>query len=247
MQEKLKKIDINKVIIVMLAIIIILLLTIVIMTFRSFSNKDYQVASSSKNEYATNNKSEIKEETASDNKEVITEVKSDDVSIREDNTIAYFEDVEAEVNAYVAKNDTKKLGTVAKEKFVTLVDFIFYGTEINGVTFKELSLNTQNKLVDIINRIDVKIENKVPNYKEDIKSDVNYSYTYLSGKLKEGITYLDGKIEEKIGTEKYNDIKDNTSIAIDKTKEKTSEILEKGKEIANSAKENIKNWYEGWK
>ena len=61
-------------------------------------------------------------------------------------------------------------------------------------------------LKNIVNRLDAKIEEKVPGYKETISTGAKESFGFLISKLKQGISYLDTKAEEKIGTEKYEEM-----------------------------------------
>ena len=173
------------------------------------------------------------------------ETNNNEIKNINEKTITFFETTESEIETSI--NEEQGISEKAKEKFVMLVDFIFYGTEINGVTFEQLTEETKQKLIDIVNRIDLKIVEKVPGYKETISSGAKTSYTYLVDKLKQGITYVDGKIEEKIGTEKYDQIKEEVDESVEKIKEGGSKVLDKGKELFGTAKNKIKNWYEGWK
>lgn len=240
MKENKKYIDMNKVIILALALIVIFVSTIIINSISGYKGKE--LSTNNKNVYASGNKKQN-----IDNKMI----NKQEESIKEDNiddkTIQYFENIELEVDNYVEDKDEKKLSSIAKEKFVTLVDFIFYGTEINGITFNELTDATKEKLVSIVNSIDNKIESKVPGYKEEISDNATTTYTYLSERLKKGITYIDGKIDEKVGTEKYETFKENVSETADKVKEVTSNIVDSGKNVAKNIKDKVKNWYEGWK
>lgn len=248
MNSKVNKIDIKKVAFLILATIILVILTFIINSIEKYNIKDNIY--NNKNEYANGNKVEMPnmndEQNVDDSKplEVVEEsiIKND---INND-TVLYFESVENEITEAITNNDND-LSSKVKEKFVLLVDFIFYGTEINGITFDELTEDTKQKLIDIVNRIDIKIESKVPGYKETISTGAKESYDYLASKLKQGITYLEEKAEEKIGTEKYEEIKDNIGNSVDKVKDSGSKIVDKSKAVLDTAKSKIKNWYEGWK
>lgn len=222
------RINMNKVIIIGLVIVIFFTIAFILLSINKYNRQASR--NSNRNEYSSNGK-------VLENNEIK----------KEEKTISHFENIENEVDTYIENQENKKLSTKAKEKFTELVDFIFYGTEINGITFNELSDSTKDKLISIVNRIDTKIESKVPGYKETISDEASTSYKYLSEKLKQGITYIDGKVEDKIGEEKYSNIKEGANKIVENVKEKSTKVLDKGKEIANSAKDKVKNWYEEWK
>lgn len=255
-------------IIIFSAIILILVLVIVFLLF-IINKPGKSVLLNNKNDYAKGTKTNVtndinSKENNSENSKINTneQTNSSNIPAKEESkapvnnntgvsndskTITYFENVEKDVNSYVNSNNIDKLKTVAKDKFTTLVDFIFYGTTINGVTFNQLTETTKQKLVAIVNSIDTKIESKVPGYKDTIKAKATETYAFLSGKLKQGITIIGDKVEEKIGSDTYNSVKDQASKAVDNIKESASTIAEGGKEVATKAKDKISNWYEGWK
>lgn len=218
----------NKVIIISLFIVIVFVIFFAIYSINRY-DKGVNM-SSNRNDYSSNNKT----------------IENDEIKTEKE-TIEHFEAIENEVDTYIDNKEDEKLSTKAKEKFTELADFIFYGTEINGITFNELSEATKEKLVSIVNSIDTKIESKVSGYKETISDGATTSYKYLSDKLKQGVTYIDGKIESKIGEEKYSNIKEKANEVVDNVKEKSTKVIEKGKEVAKSAKDKVKNWYEEWK
>lgn len=258
MNTNISKINMNKIIVLVISFIVLVLLTMIINTFTK--TQESKIANN-KNEYSNSNKLSLVEVENSNTNIVQNESEQiEETQINKlpevqafteknnvnNETILYFENTEEEIDLLVEKND-EKTTTKIKEKFVELVDFVFYGTEINGITFDELTEETKQKIIDIIKRIDEKIEEKVPGYKESISTGAKESYNFLIDKLKQGINYADIKIEEKLGTEKYQEIKDNITETTEKVKESGSTVVEKGKEILGTAKEKIKNWYEGWK
>lgn len=56
------------------------------------------------------------------------------------------------------------------QNFKDLSDFIFNGSEINGVTFSELSDEGKQKALNALDTLDNTIEYLVPNYKERFKN-----------------------------------------------------------------------------
>ena len=95
----------------------------------------------------------------------------------EEDVIEYFSFMEDEVN------ESTSFKEKFKEYFVTIVDFIFYDKEIKGYTFNELSGTAKDKLISIALKIDSKIEEYVPNYKESISSTSSKIYTNIKEKL----------------------------------------------------------------
>ena len=55
-----------------------------------------------------------------------------------------------------------------KKGFTNVIDFLFYGKEIKGKTFKELKDDAKYKIMKIALSLDKKIEDKFPGYKDKI-------------------------------------------------------------------------------
>lgn len=242
----------NTLVAMILALIIIMSGTFIVNKIEYSQN--YIKAENNKFVFDTNEEKKKYEEVKRDSNEEKSNVISNNltqdnivISTNDKNvkTIEYFNNAEKEIDDM--SNNIEKLKTEGKALFVKLVDFVFYDTTINGITFKELTEETQDKLVDIINRIDLKIEEKIPGYKETIKDYTGKTYVYLSEKLKQGITYIDEKIYEEVGAEKYDNFKQNFDETIKNTKENLNIAIDASKEILDKGKDKIKTWYEGWK
>ena len=185
-----------------------------------------------KNEEITN---ETKIEPNIDNSYKEQHTPQEQVATEED-IIAYFSNTENEVNNSTSFKDS------LKEKFVTLVDFLFYDGEIKGKTFKELSNKTKLKVLEIFLKIDNKLDNKFPNYKENISNTGNKVYTNVKTKAIE--TYLnltteicanDASLCES-AKEGLRTLKESFSLTWDFIKEMSGVGLTK-----------LKNWYEIWR
>lgn len=185
-----------------------------------------------KNEEITN---ETKTEPNIDNSYKEQHTPQEQVATEED-IIAYFSNTENEVNNSTSFKDS------LKEKFVTLVDFLFYDGEIKGKTFKELSNKTKLKVLEIFLKIDNKLDNKFPNYKENISNTGNKVYTNVKTKAIE--TYLnltteicanDASLCES-AKEGLRTLKESFSLTWDFIKEMSGVGLTK-----------LKNWYEIWR
>ncbi|MDD2435184.1 MAG: hypothetical protein PHO63_02905, partial [Bacilli bacterium] len=124
---------------------------------------------------------QIIESNKSNNKEVIVEeIKTiDEVTaiydmpvankMTEEATINYFQSVENKVNEYINKENFDKVKDKVTDLFILSVDFVFYGSEINGVKFNDLTEATKIQILKIVERLDNKIESKQPGYKIIIK------------------------------------------------------------------------------
>ena len=116
----------------------------------------------------------------------------------------------------------------AKEYFITIVDFIFYDGKIKGHTFNDLSSTAKLKIISIALKIDNKIEEYIPGYKETISSNGSKIYNNVKEKL---VTlYLDISTEIcknhengcNTAKEIFKDIKDNCRIGWDFVKKLVS-------------------------
>ena len=90
------------------------------------------------------------------------------------------------LNSVLDKNDgTESFGKTVKKGFVTVVDFMFYGGSIKGVTFSQLSASAKTQVLKIAGWIDEKIDRIFPGYKATLSSK------YQGIKTKIVTTYLD--------------------------------------------------------
>lgn len=93
--------------------------------------------------------------------------------------VNYVESFKTKLDNYSTNESNKK---TAKEYFCTLVDFIFYGGEIKGHTFNELTSSGKAKVIYYALIIDSKIDNKWPGYKDTLSSKYNDIKAKLVGK-----------------------------------------------------------------
>ena len=93
-------------------------------------------------------------------------------------------------NIAVSKGEkTTTFKEKAKNGFITIVDFIFYGGKIKGITFKELKNSTKAKVIYYALLIDNGIDSKFPGYKDTL------SEKYKSAKGRLVAEFLDIKYE----------------------------------------------------
>lgn len=68
----------------------------------------------------------------------------------------------------IENDDSKNITESIKDKFIDIIDFIFYDKEINGRTFNSLTDTAKSKIIYYALLIDAKIDSKWPDYKKNI-------------------------------------------------------------------------------
>lgn len=205
------------------------------------------VTGSNKSEKLAINKNIARQEQSSDNN-----IKDEPIVIKEPveepmtevQTIQYFENSYQKVEEYVNSDNFESVKDKLNDIFISTVDFVFYGKEINGITFNDLTEETKMQILKILEKIDNAIETKKPNYKVVIKDKSSDLYENISEKVSRGLTYTDDFLEEKIGEQRYQNIKDATSEFGNDVKEITVEAFEGAKELTKKGISSIKKWYE---
>ena len=129
-----------------------------------------------------------------------------------------------------------------KEGFVKIVDFLFYDEEINGVTFSELKDEAKLKLYLLALKIDSKIDEHFPGYKETITNGTKKIYNNVKAKVIEGYIFVTDKICSNNESLCENAKKDFESL-----KESFGITWDYLKEIGKNAKDKLKNWYEDFR
>lgn len=146
------------------------------------------------------------------------------------------------------ENDEKNVFTDAnieefnakvKAEIIKITDFVFNGTEINGHTFDELTEQAKLYIMDLLVKIDAKIEEVHPGYKDEIKIKVK-DYT-------DRITDKYYEITEKICTEMGTTACNQAKKDVETMKENFNLTLDLAKVIGKSTIESIKEWYEIFK
>ncbi len=158
--------------------------------------------------------------------------------------IATFDNIERDVDNLLQVEKTESTKDKLKGTFVTIVDFIFYDAEINGIKFDDLTEGAKQNILETANAIDSKIEKNFPGYKETISDKTKKAYNKASEVIKKGANSVKTFSKEKLGEENYNAIigaKDElvyyTKNAFDIVGNVTSNLWKQGKS-------KIKNWYE---
>ena len=166
----------RKYLIIIGALISVLLLLCVYFAFSkySFINLINQKESNSKNEAVKveivkkeNEDNKDKQTLVEENNKVIDneKIKNNNANKQTTNTsgsnskkkdiISYLNNLD---NTVFKEENIKKFGSKAKETFIKITDFVFYGTTLNGVTFNGLKDDVKLKVMNLVWKIDSKIE-----------------------------------------------------------------------------------------
>ncbi len=161
--------------------------------------------------------------------------------------VTYINNVEQEVTTITQKtNPTVEEQKTLENTFIILTDFIFYDGEINGVTFDELTDSTKQKILDIYETIDKKIESAFPNYKENIASTSKDVYGNIKKEVEELRDKIKDKYIEEYGQESYDKVEEAYNESKETLKDSAQTTYETLKDVSTEFYENTKNKAENW-
>ena len=207
-----------------------------------------------KNDLENENVNEIKEETKG--KEIYEEVpKKNNEAIKneitkpslsnKDNTI--INEMDNTLSSIDAESSSSNFSDKAKATFITIVDFLFYDGTIKGITFNELTDDGKQKVLEIANKIDVKLEEVSPGYKDKISSTTSNAYNKASEIIKNGAGSLNNFAKEKLGDENYNSIIDAKDELVKYSKNALNLVGSAGSKLFSSTKDKLNDWYQNFK
>lgn len=202
----------------------------------------------------TINKDKVNDNVIDKKEEIIDNTNTNNTNTNNSNTITY-SDKDTEVINSLNETLTKVKSNVsdndfldsAKGVFISIVDFLFYDGEINGVTFDELSDSGKRKVLEIASSIDSTIENKFPGYKETISDKASNAFNKASEIIKKGANDLNDFAREKLGEDNYQSIIDAKDELIVYTKNAINFIGDVSSSLWNSAEDKLNNWYQNFK
>lgn len=207
-----------------------------------------------KNDLENDNINEIKEETKGkeryeevpkkNNETIKNEITKPSLS-NKDNTI--INEMDNTLNSIDAESSSSNFSDKAKATFITIVDFLFYDGTIKGVTFNELTDAGKQKVLELANKIDVKLEEKAPGYKDKISSSTSSAYNKASEIIKNGASSLNSFAKEKLGDENYNSIIDAKDELVKYSKNALNLVGSAGSKLFSSTKDKLNDWYKNFK
>lgn len=187
------------------------------------------------------------EESKSSNEQSTTDNEQPKYSNEDKEAIDTFDKLQKNIDEILNSETVTNAKDKVKGAFVTVVDFLFYDSEINGVTFDELTDAGKQKVLQIANAIDTKIESKFPDYKETIADGAKKAFNKASELIKKGANNVKEFSKDKLGEDNYNAIIDVKDEIVEYTKKAIDIIGDFGSNIFNKGKEYIKEWYENFR
>lgn len=170
----------------------------------------------------------------------------------EEDFVTYIDSVDYQVEVLT----TKESLTVEEQKtlentFITLTDFIFYGGTINGKTFDELTTEAKQQILLIYEKIDTKIESKIPRYKEKIASTATKTYENIKSKAEELKEEIKNQYIEDYGQDKYDQVEqayaDSKETLTSAAESTYSVIIDVTMDFYEETKNKAENWYKNYK
>lgn len=208
-----------------------------------------------KNNLEKENVNEIKEETKEEEKNSEEVPKQSNETIKnevtkpslsnKDNTV--INEMNNTLNSIDNESSSSNFSDKAKATFITIVDFLFYDGTIKGITFNELTDDGKQKVLEIANKIDVKLEEVSPGYKDKISSTTSNAYNKASEIIKSGASSLNNFAKEKLGDENYNSIIDAKDELVKYSKNALNLVGSAGSKLFSSTKDKLNDWYQNFK
>lgn len=128
----------------------------------------------------------------------------------DDGIDAFWDDVYNKINYInwrIDNIDFDEIKDSTIEHAKELIDFIFYGGEMNGITFDELKDDGKQKVYEELQNLDSFIMQFIPDYKEKLGEKYNLVKDFASTKLDEAKEIFNSHIDIDITVEKGNDKK----------------------------------------
>ena len=227
-----------------ISILVLTLIIGTIFTIKNINTKEESVVENTSIAYRVEtNQNLIVEEYPIENQDIIT---------TEEDFTTYIEEVNNDINELTTKEELSILDKeTLKNTFITLTDFIFYNGKIKGKTFNDLTTTTKEKVIDIYEKIDSKIESVYPGYKEKIKETSQKAYTNIKDKLLEVKSNITNVYKQEIGEERFNNQVETFNESKENMKESfepvIDQIIEESKKVYENTKDKLNNYYQAWK
>ena len=201
--------------------------------------------SSVSNSTTTNNSSKNAQSNSSNKNDVSNNTEVNTYSSNDEIVINSLESSLTKINN--GSTSDSSFSDSAKGVFVSIVDFLFYDGEINGVTFDELTDSGKQKVLAIASKVDNAIESKIPGYKETISDTASSAFNKASEVIKSGANNLNNFAKEKLGEENYQSIIDAKDELVYYTKNAINFLGDVGGKVFNSVKDKLDSWYQDFK
>lgn len=210
----------------------------------TYANKKNEEVKEKIKEKEDNNKEEIKIDRKLNDNENKKTIKNDNYNEKDNIVID-------ELNNTLKNIEESKQDENFKDKasstFISIVDFLFYDGTIKGISFDELTEKGKEKVLEISSKIDVKLEEKCPGYKEKISNSTSKAYQKASEIIKKGTKNINDFAKSALGDENYQAIIDAKDELVKYSKESLNYVTGAGSKVFNNTKEKLNEWYQNFK
>lgn len=234
----------NKKIIIISIVSGIALLLIGCLIGITYANKKNEEVKEEIKEKEDNNKEEIKIDRKLNDNENKKTIKNDNYN-EKDNIV--IDELNNTLKNIEESTQDENFKDKASSTFISIVDFLFYDGTIKGIPFDELTEKGKEKVLEISSKIDVKLEEKCPGYKEKISNSTSKAYQKASEIIKKGAKNINDFAKNALGDENYQTIIDAKDELVKYSKESLNYVTGAGSKVFNNTKEKLNEWYQNFK
>lgn len=210
----------------------------------TYANKKNEEVKEEIKEKEDNNKEEIKIDRKLNDNENKNTIKNDNYN-EKDNIV--IDELNNTLNNIEKSTRDENFKDKASSTFISIVDFLFYDGTIKGISFDELTEKGKEKVLEISSKIDVKLEEKCPGYKEKISNSTSKAYQKASKIIKKGAKNINDFAKSALGDENYQAIIDAKDELAKYSKESLNYVTGAGSRVFNNTKEKLNEWYQNFK
>lgn len=234
----------NKKIIIISIVSGIALLLIGCLIGITYANKKNEEVKEEIKEKEDNNKEEIKIDRKLNDNENKNTIKKDNYN-EKDNIV--IDELNNTLKNIEESTQDENFKDKASSTLISIVDFLFYDGTIKGISFDELTEKGKEKVLEISSKIDVKLEEKCPGYKEKISNSTSKAYQKASEIIKKGAKNINDFAKSALGDENYQAIIDAKDELVKYSKESLNYVTGAGSKVFNNTKEKLNEWYQNFK
>lgn len=234
----------NKKIIIISIVSGIALLLIGCLIGITYANKKNEEVKEEIKEKEDNNKEEIKIDRKLNDNENKKTIKNDNYN-EKDNIV--IDELNNTLKNIEESTQDENFKDKASSTFISIVDFLFYDGTIKGISFDELTEKGKEKVLEISSKIDVKLEEKCPGYKEKISNNTSKAYQKASEIIKKSAKNINDFAKSALGDENYQAIIDAKDELVKYSKESLNYVTGAGSKVFNNTKEKLNEWYQNFK
>lgn len=210
----------------------------------TYANKKNEEVKEEIKEKEDNSKEEIKIDRKLNDNENKNTIKNDNYN-KKDNIV--IDELNNTLKNIEESTQDENFKDKASSTFISIVDFLFYDGTIKGISFEELTEKGKEKVLEISSKIDVKLEEKCPRYKEKISNSTSKAYQKASEIIKKGAKNINDFAKNALGDENYQAIIDAKDELAKYSKEALNFVTGAGSKVFNETKDKLNEWYQNFK